>query len=72
MWGCLCNLLAVEKHVLGRAWGAPGDRAPCASQFCSECAGILQVKIRQRVSGVHILAPVFCEGSMGLLCRDTW
>jgi hypothetical protein len=33
MWGCLRNLLAVEKHVLGRAWGAPGVGAICASRF---------------------------------------
>ena len=37
--------------------------------FCSEFAGILQVEIRQPVSGVCMLIPIFGEESMRPSCR---
>jgi hypothetical protein len=64
--------LAVEEHVLGGARELPGNRSPYESRFCSEFAGILQVEIRQRVSGVRIFIPMLVKGSMwSCLSRDT-
>jgi hypothetical protein len=46
---------------------APGLRA-IDSRLPSEFAGTLQVEIRQRMSGVRMLLPVCCEGSV----RSCW
>ena len=59
----------VEKRVLWRVRVLPGVMALCASRFCKGFAGILQLKIRQQVSGVSIFVSVLCEGSVRLLCR---
>ena len=63
-WAFLEIPLAVEEHVLGGAWEPAGGRSPCESRFYSEFAGLLQVEIRQRVSGICMLIPIFYEGSI--------
>src|SRR4029434_2671936 len=54
-------LSTAEEPVLGRAREPPDDRSPYESRFDSEFAGILQLEIRQRVSGVCILFPSVCS-----------
>src|SRR5262245_15430343 len=49
----------------------PSDRSPYKSKFRSEFAGILQIEIRQRVSGVRMLIPIWREGSMRSSYRVT-
>jgi hypothetical protein len=44
--------------------GLCGEAKPRESRFYSEFAGILQVKIRLRVSDVCMLITIFGEGSM--------
>jgi hypothetical protein len=65
--------LVVEEHVLSGAREPLGDRSPYESRIYSEFADILQVEIRQQVSGVRMLIHIFGEGSMRpFWSRDPW
>ena len=44
--------------------GSRGQRGDPRRGVDGKFAGILQVEIRQRVPGVRMLIPIFCEGSM--------
>jgi hypothetical protein len=57
-----------ENGRMGRSTLQIGDRSPYERRLYSELAGILQVKIRQQVSGVRMLIPIFGEESM----RSFW
>ena len=44
--------------------GSRGQRGDLRRGLYGKFAGILQIEIRQRVSRVHILMIVFCEGGI--------
>jgi hypothetical protein len=56
--------LAMEEYVLVEHEGLSGDRSPCDDRFCGKFAGILQVEVRQRMSDIHMLILISCEGSI--------
>jgi hypothetical protein len=56
--GLLEFLSAAKEPVLGGARKPSDDGSPYESRFNSEFAGISQLEIRQRVSGVRMLTQV--------------